>query len=115
MTAVQYTFRVAHEKGYYVQYMDDRNVLTHLFLAHPESVVMLRAWHHVIVIDATYKANKYDMPWVEIVGMTPVGLNFVIASVNRPLTAVSRQSNRGASSLGTFSGELASGDGRLLR
>ncbi|CAL1408638.1 unnamed protein product [Linum trigynum] len=60
--------------------MDDRNVLTHLFLSHPKSIVMLRAWHHVIVIDATYKTNKYDMPWVEIVGMTLVGLNFVNSS-----------------------------------
>ncbi|CAL1378074.1 unnamed protein product [Linum trigynum] len=81
MTPLEWTFQDARKKGYYVTHLEDHNELTHLFLAHPESILMLRAWYHVVVIDSTYKTNEYGMPCVEIVGVTLVNLNFNIAGV----------------------------------
>lgn len=54
-------------------------VLTHLFLAHPRSVETFRAYPWVVGIDSTYKTNRYGMPLIEMVGMSPCNLNFLIA------------------------------------
>nr|KAJ0207467.1 hypothetical protein LSAT_V11C500294190 [Lactuca sativa] len=66
--------------------MDIRaNVLTNkledLFFAHPRSLEIWRAFPHVLLMDATYKTNKYGMPLLEIVGVTPTNMTFSIAFV----------------------------------
>ncbi|XP_074305164.1 uncharacterized protein LOC141640149 [Silene latifolia] len=48
-------------------------------MAHPEAVKMFRSYYYVVQIDSTYKTNKYRLPLVEMVGVTPVGKSFVIA------------------------------------
>ncbi|XP_035834355.1 uncharacterized protein LOC110884635 [Helianthus annuus] len=40
---------------------------------------MWRAFPHVMMIDATYKTNIYNMPFIQIVGMTPTNKSFIIA------------------------------------
>ena len=47
--------------------------ITHLFLAHPLSVNMTRKYHDVLLLDCTYKTNRFRMPLLSIVGRT--GLN----------------------------------------
>ncbi|XP_021750209.1 protein FAR1-RELATED SEQUENCE 5-like [Chenopodium quinoa] len=56
----------------------DTNVLTHVFMAHPTSLALLRTYPWVIGIDSTYKTNKYKMPFLELVGVTPCNMNFLI-------------------------------------
>lgn len=41
-----------------------------IFFVHPTSYEMWRAFPHVLLIDATYKTNKYKFPLVQVVGLT---------------------------------------------
>ncbi|XP_050217461.2 uncharacterized protein LOC126669499 [Mercurialis annua] len=58
---------------------EDTGVLTHIFMAHPDSVRLLRTYYWIIGMDSTYKTNKYKLPFLEIIGMTPCNKNFIIA------------------------------------
>ncbi|KAL2898169.1 Protein FAR-RED ELONGATED HYPOCOTYL 3 [Bienertia sinuspersici] len=49
-----------------------------LFYAHPTSVQLFCTWPYVVGIDSTYKTNKYNMPLVETVGVTPCNDNLLI-------------------------------------
>ncbi|XP_050233418.1 uncharacterized protein LOC126681905 [Mercurialis annua] len=46
----------------------DTNALTHIFLAHPDCVELLRRYYWVISMDSTYKTNKYNMPFLRLLG-----------------------------------------------
>nr|GEV14008.1 hypothetical protein [Tanacetum cinerariifolium] len=48
---------------------------------HPTSYERWRAFPHVLIIDATYKTNIYNMPFVQIVGVTSTDKTFCIAFV----------------------------------
>ncbi|KAI5654401.1 hypothetical protein M9H77_31588 [Catharanthus roseus] len=52
---------------------EDINVLSDIVVAHPTSIEMLRTWPYVLIMDTTYKTNKYNMPLLEVVGMAPTG------------------------------------------
>ncbi|XP_035841548.1 uncharacterized protein LOC110900200 [Helianthus annuus] len=54
-------------------------IVTEIFFLHQDSRVMWRAFPHVMMIDATYKTNIYNMPFIQIVGMTPTNKSFIIA------------------------------------
>ncbi|XP_074265793.1 uncharacterized protein LOC141588240 [Silene latifolia] len=58
--------------------------LSHVFMAHPEAVKLFRAYPHVVLIDSTYKTNVYKIALVEVVGVTPCGSSFLIATVLLP-------------------------------
>ncbi|KAK9715869.1 hypothetical protein RND81_06G195300 [Saponaria officinalis] len=77
----QEMLRLASKNGYvhFWEANDDSTELTHIFMAHPGALMLLRAYPYVIIIDSTYKTNLYKMPMVEIVGVTPVGKSFLIA------------------------------------
>ncbi|KAJ0592175.1 putative MULE transposase domain, FHY3/FAR1 family [Helianthus annuus] len=55
------------------------DVVTEIFFLHRYSGDMWHAFPHVLLIDATYKTNLYNMPFVQIVGMTPINHSFCIA------------------------------------
>lgn len=57
------------------------NELEDLFFAHPKSLEIWRAFPHVLLMDATYSTNRYGMPLLEIVGVTPTNLTFCIAFI----------------------------------
>lgn len=57
------------------------NELQALFFVHPTSYEIWRAFPHVLIIDATYKTNIYNMPFVQIVGVTSTNKTFCIAFV----------------------------------
>ncbi|XP_074267355.1 putative protein FAR1-RELATED SEQUENCE 10 [Silene latifolia] len=58
--------------------------LSHVFMAHPEAVKLFRAYPHVVLIDSTYKTNVYKIALVEVLGVTPCGSSFLIATVLLP-------------------------------
>ncbi|KAI5652680.1 hypothetical protein M9H77_29867 [Catharanthus roseus] len=41
---------------------------------------MIRTWPYVLIMNTTYKTNKYNMPLLEAVGMTLLGKNFTVAT-----------------------------------
>ncbi|KAI5674259.1 hypothetical protein M9H77_14623 [Catharanthus roseus] len=48
------------ERGCTVFYRngEDSNVLSDIVVAHPTSIVMIRTWSYVLIMDTTYKTNK---------------------------------------------------------
>nr|KAJ0216149.1 hypothetical protein LSAT_V11C300146980 [Lactuca sativa] len=52
--------------------------LENLFFVHPTSWKIWRAFPHVLIIDATYKTNKYNKPVVQIVGVTSTQKTFSV-------------------------------------
>ncbi|KAI5674276.1 hypothetical protein M9H77_14640 [Catharanthus roseus] len=59
---------------------EDNNMLSDIVVANPTSIEMLRTWSYVLIMDKIYKTNKYNMLLLEVVGMTPTGKNFTVAS-----------------------------------
>lgn len=57
---------------------DETGCVTRTFVAHRESVNILRTYPHVILLDSTYKTNRYKYPLVEVIGVTPTNKNFLI-------------------------------------
>ncbi|KAI5668274.1 hypothetical protein M9H77_18127 [Catharanthus roseus] len=71
------------QRGYTVFYRncEESNVLSDIVVAYLTSIEMTRTWPYVLILDTTYKTNKYNMPLLEAVGMTPIGKNFTVATV----------------------------------
>nr|CCA18072.1 Pc21g00130 putative [Albugo laibachii Nc14] len=57
---------------------DENGMITSLFFAHKESVRLARQYHHVALMDCTYKTNKYRLPLLHIVGMTSFNSHFSV-------------------------------------
>ncbi|TYG64513.1 hypothetical protein ES288_D06G114100v1 [Gossypium darwinii] len=55
------------------------NELENLFFIHPRSLNIWRVFSHVLIVDATYKMNKYDLSFVQIVGVTSTNKTFSVA------------------------------------
>ncbi|KAL2902597.1 hypothetical protein RDABS01_027679, partial [Bienertia sinuspersici] len=74
--AEQFLYLIVKHK--YLFWIDsDEGVVTHTFVAHPTSVNLLRTFPFVIMMDSTYKTNRYDMPLFEIIGMSSTNKNFL--------------------------------------
>ncbi|KAK9151088.1 hypothetical protein Syun_009397 [Stephania yunnanensis] len=56
----------------------DTNVVTDLFWSHPDSIKLLRCFSSIILMDCTYKTNRYRMPMLEIDDITSTHLTFSI-------------------------------------
>ncbi|KAI5659710.1 hypothetical protein M9H77_28503 [Catharanthus roseus] len=69
------------QKGYTVFYRnrEESNELSNIVVAHPTSITMIKTWSYVLIMDTTYKTNKYNITLLEAVGITPTGKNFAIA------------------------------------
>jgi hypothetical protein len=50
--------------------------VTHLFFAHPKSVDLLTKYLDVLLLDCTYRTNKFKMPLLNVVGTTCLNSNF---------------------------------------
>lgn len=83
MSQIQYLMGKLIENGYMYYHVTDetRNVITNLFWCKKESIEMFRCFPHVLVLDCTYKTNKYKLPLFEIVGQSSTGHTFNVAFV----------------------------------
>jgi hypothetical protein len=61
-----------------VQSSPDGHV-THLFFAHKGSLELYRAYPEVLLIDCTYKTNRFHMPLCNNMGITGIGTSFYVA------------------------------------
>ncbi|KAH6777767.1 hypothetical protein C2S52_006903 [Perilla frutescens var. hirtella] len=50
-----------------------------MFYAYPTSVKLLRAFPGVLLMNCTYKTNRYILPLFEIVGVTSTSMTFSVA------------------------------------
>ncbi|KAK9749122.1 hypothetical protein RND81_02G103800 [Saponaria officinalis] len=55
---------------------DENGHLTHLFLAHPKSVMLSKIYRKVYVLDCTYKTNMYKMPLLDVIGISSTNKSF---------------------------------------
>ncbi|XP_076939181.1 uncharacterized protein LOC143607715 [Bidens hawaiensis] len=77
---MQVLMSILHSNGYVYEFTTTgSNELENLFFVHPISFDIWRAFPHVLIIDATYKTNSYNMPFVQIVGVTSTNKTFSIA------------------------------------
>ncbi|XP_058217526.1 putative protein FAR1-RELATED SEQUENCE 10 [Rhododendron vialii] len=69
------------EKYHYVHWAHENETenVTELFWSPPSAGEMLRAFPHVLMMDCTYKTNKYKFPLLQIVGVTSTEMTFCAA------------------------------------
>jgi len=65
-------------------HFDGLGRLTHLFISYPATAELLDRFGDVLLVDATYKTNIYDMPVLEVVGITACHVGFTAACVVLP-------------------------------
>src|SRR4051794_18527317 len=58
---------------------DSADRVTHLFFSHPRSVELLNRYPDVLLLDCTYKTNRFKMPLLSIVGCTCLESTFYAA------------------------------------
>ncbi|KAL7606521.1 hypothetical protein Lser_V15G19176 [Lactuca serriola] len=80
-TPMQVLMGILNDKKFVIEFSVNNisNELENLFFIHPLSLDIWQAFPHVLIIDASYKTNKYGMPFVEIVGVTSTNKTFSIA------------------------------------
>ena len=68
------------KKGFWsrIQFAPDGRVTAVLF-AHPDSLAYLRAYPELLLLDCTYKTNKYGMPLLDMIGVDAAQRSFCIA------------------------------------
>jgi len=66
------------ERDQYIHWhrLKDEVVVRNLFWCHPHAVKLCNACHLVFFIDSTYKTNRYILPLIHFVGVTPTGMTF---------------------------------------
>ena len=69
------------ERDQYIHWhrLKDVVVVRDLFWCHPGAVKLCNACHLVFLIDSTYKTNRYKLPLLDTVGVTPTGMTFSVA------------------------------------
>ncbi|KAL8474205.1 hypothetical protein ACS0TY_030865 [Phlomoides rotata] len=82
-TQLQYLMSKLVESHYvhYSRMCSKINTLNELFFAHPVSLSLVRSFPKVLLIDCTYKTNRYWLPYLEIFGVTSTRITFCVASV----------------------------------
>jgi hypothetical protein len=58
---------------------DREGRITFFMFAHPESIRYANQYNRVFVLDCTYKTNRYRMPLLHIIGVSPSNTTFSIA------------------------------------
>ncbi|KAH1197677.1 Protein FAR1-RELATED SEQUENCE 5 [Glycine max] len=56
--------------------LKDEDVVRDIFWCHPDAVKLANTCNLVFLIDSTYKTNKYRLPLLDFVGVTPTGMTF---------------------------------------
>ena len=57
---------------------DNTNIVKDLFWAHPVNIDLLHAFPCVLLMDCTYKCNRYNLPLLQIVGVTSTEIHFLV-------------------------------------
>ncbi|KAL5193569.1 hypothetical protein HKD37_20G055767 [Glycine soja] len=66
------------ERDQYIYWhrIKDEDVVRDIFWCHLDSVKLVNACNLVFLIDNTYKTNRYRLPLLDFVGVTPTGMTF---------------------------------------
>ncbi len=68
------------KKGFWshVEHIPDGYITSILFI-YPESLAYLQTYPEILILDCTYKTNKYGMPLLDMIGIDVIGRSFYIA------------------------------------
>ena len=59
--------------------VDENQRVTAILFAHPDSLQYLQAYSDLLLLDCTYKTNKYQMPLLDMIGVDACQRSFCIA------------------------------------
>jgi hypothetical protein len=59
--------------------VNDNGKLQGIFFCRSRSVELLSSYHYILLLDCTYKTNKYKMPLLHIAGVTGANKTFTVA------------------------------------
>jgi len=78
-TEMQHLMRLL-ERDQYIHWhrLKDQDVVRDLFWCHPDAVKLCNTCHLVFFIDSTYKTNRYRLPLLDFVGVTPTEMTFSV-------------------------------------
>lgn len=62
-----------------IRFDSETKQVTAVLFAHPKSLAYLQAYPDLILLDCTYKTNKYGMPLLDIIGVDACNRSFCIA------------------------------------
>jgi hypothetical protein len=81
MNEMQHLLHCLEEKNYVFKCRSECNSKTvqDIFCAHPTSVALFNTFPSVLLMDSTYKTNRYGRPLFEMVGCTSTGNTFNVA------------------------------------
>ncbi|XP_057444559.1 protein FAR1-RELATED SEQUENCE 6-like [Lotus japonicus] len=81
LSEMQHLMRLLEEDNYthWFRTEEGSKVIRSLFWAHLVSIQLFNQFPTVVLLDSTYKTNKYRIPLLEMVGMTSVGFTYTIA------------------------------------
>lgn len=78
-TPIQFLLRTVRDSNWdHDTAFDDKGQLLYLWFAHPRALEMARRFHHVVLMDCTYKTNASNYPLLHIVGQTATNMTFSI-------------------------------------
>ncbi|XP_070665642.1 PKS-NRPS hybrid synthetase cheA-like [Malus domestica] len=80
-TQMQQLLHKLSEHKYVEWHISCGDTVIDLLWAHPISIEILRAFPHVLIMDCTYKTNRYRFPLLQIVGVTSTNMTFSVAFV----------------------------------
>jgi len=79
-TPIESLIAILKESDYVFNYRTDNiGRITHLFFAHPKSIELFNRYPHVLLLDCTYKTNKFKLLLLNIVGITCLNTTFHVA------------------------------------
>jgi hypothetical protein len=67
-----------HKYFYKFRTVGESSTVQDLFLSNPDSVKLFNTFSTVLLMDSTYKTNRYKMPLFEIVGVTSTQMSFSV-------------------------------------
>ena len=65
-----------HDQYIHWHIIKDEDVVRDIFWCHPDSVKLVNVCNLVFLIDNTYKTNRYWLPLLDFVGVTPIEMTF---------------------------------------
>ncbi|KAK9104797.1 hypothetical protein Scep_021641 [Stephania cephalantha] len=76
---MQMLFQNLDEHGYVEQHVcfEGPYIMKGLFFTHLTSLQLLRYFPHMLIVDCTYKTNRFKYPLLEIVGVTSTSMTFI--------------------------------------
>jgi hypothetical protein len=75
------THDLTEAKWWWKMETNGKGEISHFFFATPTSIQLLRDYPEVLLMDCTYKTNRFGMPLLVVVGTTPMMTTFYAAFV----------------------------------